>query len=321
MKTKERTVYFYELILTSVPRLGGVSSSSCADLSLLLKAIFETISNGVVIRQNATESVELVKAKVFKKGGSDIFAFLVNRADSDVSDIALRNMSTRSVRMAGKQKIEAIELSSHIILKPNDDQRSALVMMTMGAGFSGGVVKIILERAIKSVSINPKYHALFNFPMPSGEVDADGNVLTYPVRYRFEIASHRSAFLDEALETGTFKSMELISHSREGFDAGGNLQIHEHSVLIKADTPRAVNGGGVRNAIKRYMRSNSSHHYDLVRIRYEDAFGSVRTTSLPTNDLEAAFTRREVISLSEDVEDRQQDFNKNILVAMAKLVV
>lgn len=318
MKTRERTVHFYDLLMKSTTRSDGITSPGCADLPLILARIAKAKPKGTEIVKRRSVLTEL--ADWHHDAATSSYQLLINRADANVSDVAFRDLTSRSFRKAGKTKLEGIEASSHIIVRPNADRRTALVLMTMGAGVGSGVVERLINTLTRELERNAQNSDLFNFAHPSGERDARGIPVTYKVRYSFECVAHKDVVLDDALKSGEFVSMELIANKFEAFDQGGNLHIEKQSVEIKAGKPSLISGAGLVNAIRSRMRQQGAQQYEEARIRYKNATGADRVTTLRINQLDAAFTRKELIEFTTDVDAQQLTLSPTVISAMKALL-
>lgn len=245
---------------------------------------------------------------------------LINRADRNASDVAFKHFKTKHIRKGGKTNDEGVDYSAHIIIKPHATEPRALVLMTMGAGVTALMVERmfnVLTRKLKGSAVSP---LLFAFPHPSGEQDFKGSPAMYKVRYRFECVAHKGAMLDDALRNGEFLSMELIAHEYSGFDVGGNLQIKRQSLSVGAANPAMVTGAALKNAIRHFFSKKPAHQYDSARVSYKGSAGDTHTATLQTNDLDAAFTRKQVISLPTPVEQQQSGFSPVVIAEMEKLL-
>ncbi|MEO8118021.1 MAG: hypothetical protein ABI606_01705 [Rhodoferax sp.] len=318
MKTKERTVHFYDLILDSYTGSDGISRPACADLEEILSRMVAAKPIGHPIVKARTIVMDVADWEYDKP--RKFHRILINRADSNVSDVTFRDFNSNRIRKAGKTKVEGVESSAHIIVKPKSDKRSALVMMTAGAGVTAQMLERLftqLTTALKDATGNSD---LFAFPHPSNERDSKGMTVTYKVNYKYECLGHKSTVLDDALRNGTFLSMELIAHEHSAFDTGGNLQINEQSISIKAATPSLLTAAGLINAVKAYMKNSPAKQYDNARIRYKGDGGDPQTTTLKTNELDAAFTRKQKVELASEVEAQQTKLHPDIIAAMEKLL-
>jgi len=318
MKLTERTVHYYDLILSSSTRVKGIENPSCCDLSALVERLTKLAPKGMEISKTASSSVEISDWDYNKT--TKILKVLLNRADRNVSDVAFKDLSSKTRRKAGKTKQEGIETSCHLVIRPNPNGNSALVLLTMGSGITFEAIArgmTLLARLAKKVKAN---HDLFNFPLPSGELDAKGKPVSYAVRYSFELLAHKSSMLDDALKGGRFLSMELIAHQHSQFDAGGNLQVERQNFFITSANAKSVTGAVVKKAIKEYFSSEHDYQFDNARIAYVGTDGNKKITTLLTNDLDAAFTKRDSISLSAPVDSQQTSISDVITSEMIKLL-
>jgi hypothetical protein len=318
VKTTERNVHFYDLIMSSTTRDKNVPSPSLCPLRDILIAMSKTNPNAHVILENSKEMIEVADWKY--DNAKDYLKILINRADRDESDVAFKKFSTRSVRKGGKTTEEGIDYSAHVIISPIAAEPKGFVLITMGAGITTYAVEKLLNQLMKIVAPIPANAALFNFPHPSGALNEKGKASTYKVRYGFECVSHKSALLDEALKDGSFVGLELVAHQYSQFDAGGNLQVQQQTIAVSAQDPTQVTAATVRNAIKKYMGDKPAYPFDHVRVRFKGGAGEERTTTLPTNDLNAAFTRKETLQLPEPVEQQQSHFSAVVIAEMEKLL-
>lgn len=318
MKTTERTVHFYDLKLDSYTGTSGIERPACVDIDVLLSHIVDSKPIGHAIYKSGNILVDV--ADWAHDVNTGCHKILINRADRNVSDITFRDFNSNKTRKAGKTKQEGVEFSSHIIIKPNADKRSALVLMTIGSGVTAQLIDRLFTQLTSELKDVPKHVDLFCFTHPSAERDAKGRPVTYRVNYKFECLGHKSTVLNDALKNGTFISMELIAHEHRAFDAGGNLQIEEQSICVKAATPSLMTAAGLINAVKAYMKNSPPQQYDNARIRYKGDGGEPQTTTLKTNELEAAFTRRQKIHLPSEVEAQQTKLQPEIIAALEDLL-
>ncbi len=314
MKPRQRTVHFYDLTIKSHTKK-GIKNPNCCSISQMLSSIKP---KGREIYKNSHISIEVSDWKYDSK--RDTYSCLVNRADSSLSDVAFKDFPTKNRRAAGKKKTEGIEYSCHIIIKPQSDPRKALMLMTMGSG----VTYIAIEKMFRFFSTElkalGKHQHLFDFPLPSGELDANGKPSTYSVNYGFTATGHMSALLDEVLNTGVFQGMELVADRITKFDSGGNLLIDAQSIHVAASNAKTITGAVVKNAIGKWKKTPEGSDYKLARISYKAPDGATKQTTFDINNLDAAFTRKENVELDIEVEGQQTVLNETILSAMRKLI-
>lgn len=318
MKTDERTVHFYDLILDSHTGSREITSPACTDLEKILIRLFNAKPIGHAIVKTGSIIVNVTDWTYDPSNGSH--KLLLNRADRNVSDITFRDFNSNLTRRAGKTKIEGVESSAHIIIKISPNKRSALVLMTAGAGVTAQVIERLFYQLTTALKKTAGNDDIFTFSHPSGERDKKGNPVTYRVNYRYECVGHKSTVLDDALRNGTFLSMDLIAHEHLQFDNGGNLQIEEQSISVKAASPSLLTAAGLINAVKSFLKNSPLQQYDNARIRYKGDGGDPQTTTLKTNDLDAAFTRKQKIQLPNSVDSQQIKLHPEIIAAMEKLL-
>jgi len=317
VKTNERTVHFYDLNVKSFSRADGVANPGCAPLRQVLATIFARYQLiGTELVNRPTLTVDVADASFDSQTG--ILCLLINRADGDRSDVTFKDFGSKGRRKGNKTKFEGVESSCHVVIKPTSDDRSALVLMTMGSGVSSAAIEKVLSIALATIKDDAGAQAIFRFEHPSGEQVA-GKPVTYKVRYSFDCLGFKGTVLDEALSKGTFESMQLVAHKFDKFDSGGNLQIEEYSVGVRALVPETVTGAAIKNAFRHYMKKNAGHNYDQLRIRYKKHDGDVSVASLDANNLDAAFTKKEKIKLDVGLDEQQAALSPDIIGKMLAL--
>ena len=314
---KKRTVHFYDLCIKSSTR-AAVANPSCAPLSELLKCFVATAKLPMVIKESSQQRTVLVEWAYNIR--QSCYELLLSRANAALSDVALRNMQTLALRKAGKTKLDGIEVSAHVLLRPNADGRSALVLLTVGSGISIGDVEKLMRQLARIASKLKPHRQLFYFDDPSGAKDPDGMPLQYKVGYRFSGYGHKGQTLDQALQTGEFESMELIAPEHGKFDAGGNLQMSERVLKVKAALPKTVTGAAVRNAVRGFRKEPDGAMYAKLRIHYKTQAGASTSAVLAVNDMDSAFTLKEHIEFDIDVDAQDANLNPTILAGMLPLL-
>lgn len=317
---RKRTVHFYDLRIESNSR-SAVINPACAPLPELFKCFDAVVSKAklpMLIKKSSQQRTVLVDWAYNTQCGC--YELLLSRANAALSDVALRNMQTLALRKAGKTKLDGIEVSAHVLLRPNADGRSALVLLTVGAGISMTDVAAMMRQMARTASKLKLHPHLFYFDDPSGAKGPDGLPLQYKVGYSFEGYGHKGQTLDQALRTGEFESLELIAPEHGRFDAGGNLQFAERVLKVKSALPKAVTGAGIRNAIRNYSQSPDGAIYDKLRIHYKTPAGASTSAMLAVNDLDSAFTLKEHIEFDADVDAQDVKLSPLILSKMQPLL-
>ena len=217
--------------------------------------------------------------------------------------------------------MEGIEISAHILVRPNMNSNTAAVLLTMGAGVAAKDIEVLLKDRSRRAATQSKNKSLYWFDDPSGAKDVKGAPSQYEVSYGFEVQAHMGQTLTAALSSGEFDSMELIAPVQSKFDSGGNLQITERSLNIQAGLPKAVTGASIRNAIHYFRKQQrGAASYSKLRIHYITVAGKKTSATLDVNNLDAAFTLKEQIQFSTDVEAQQETLSP-IIVDRMKLLL
>ncbi|MBT2326492.1 hypothetical protein J7E62_29695 [Variovorax paradoxus] len=318
MKPRERTIHFYDLVLRSSANAAGIKNAGCAELSDILKRMTTFRPQGQSLRRKASELVDLADWRYDDQNGH--LVILINRADKNISDITFRNFDDGTTRKAGKTDREGLDNSCHVLVRPDPDGRTALLMMTMGSGVGTGLLERMFSLLTTSLKSDPRNDDLFNFRHPSNEVDKQGKPKTYRVRYRFACVAHKGAILDDALRHGEFQQMRLIAHKFEKFDSGGSMHIEQQSVVVKPSPNKVTSAAAIKNAIRAFTKRRNDVDFVDARISYKAANGHTKIASLDTRNLDAAFTRREIAELPIDVENHQKKISRIILSAMVKYI-
>lgn len=317
---RKRTVHFYEIHLSSYTQ-AAIKNPSYVPLPKLLQS-FALLTSGSKLPRTIRRSSQLhtVLADWNYDSSSDCYELLISKANAALSDVALRDLGTAKLRKAGKTKVEGIEVSAHVLIRPNKDPKKATLLLTMGAGVSSKDIEVLLRGLSRLAAKDHRSKALFYFDDPSGVKGPDGKPLQYKVQYGFAAHAHQGQTLTDALQYGEFEGMDLIAHDQASFDAGGNLKIVERSIGIQAQIPKTVTGAAVRNAVRAYQKSPDGAMYDKLRLRYKTVAGKSTSAILNINNLDAAFTLKEHIEFDSDVEAQQEKLDSVILKGMRPLL-
>lgn len=317
---RKRTVHFYEIQVHSHTR-AGIKNPSCAPLPALLNC-FAGLATKNKLPQTVRKSSQLhtVLSDWHYDKRNNCYQLLISKANAALSDVALRDLSSKRLRMAGKTKVEGIEISAHILLRPNANGRTAEVLLTMGAGVSPKDIERLLGGMSRLASKQPSNKALYWFDDPSGAKDTNGKPMRYQVNYGFMAHAHVGQTLTVALQSGEFESMDLIAPVRSQFDAGGNLQVTERSLSVHAVLPKTVTASTIRNAISRFRTQPDAATYSKLRIHYKTVAGKKTSATLELSNLDAAFTFKEQIEFDTDVEAQQEVLSPTIVNGLTLLL-
>ncbi len=317
---RKRTVHFYELHLSSTT-LATVTNPSCARLVDLLGCFASMIPRSSLPRTiRKSTHLHTVLADWSYDSAEGCYELLISKANAALSDVALRNMGTSSLRKAGKTKAEGIEVSAHVLVRPNSNANVAAVLLTMGAGVNPTDIEMLFKTMSRAASKLSAWKHLFYFDDPSGAKGPDNQPLQYKVRYGFAIHAYPGQTLTSALQNGEFESMDLIAQEQSKFDTGGNLQITERSLSVKAQLPQSVTGASVRNAVRAFQKTPDGSLYRKLRLRYKTVAGDPATATLDINNLDAAFTLKDHIDFDTDLDAQQNALSPIILAGMKPLL-
>ena len=317
---RKRTVHFYEVYVHAYTRV-GIQNPSCAPLPALLNCFAGLATNNKlpqIIRKSS--QLHTVLSDWHYDQRDNCYQLLISKANAALSDVALRDLGTKRLRMAGKTRVEGIEISAHILLRPNANNQTATALLTMGAGVAAKDIEMLLSGMSRIASKQRRNKALYWFDDPSGAKDAKGNPMQYQVHYSFSAHAHMGQTLSEALKSGEFESMELIAPVRSQFDAGGNLQITERSLNVHALLPKTVTGATIRNAVSRFRTQPDASAYSKLRIHFKTVAGKKTSALLELNNLDAAFTLKEQIEFDTDVDAQQETLSPTIVNGMKLLL-
>lgn len=313
-------MHFYEMHMQSTT-MAAIQSPSSARLSDLLRCCTRLLPKSqlpVTIKKSS--QLRTVLSDWSYNQQHNCYELLLSKANAALSDVALRDMNTLSLRKAGKTKSDGIEVSAHVLVRPNPDERTAAVLFTIGAGISIGDVEALFRLMAKAASKHSSHRALFYFDDPSGARGPDGLPLQYKVRYRFAGYGHKGQNLDQALRTGEFEGMELIAPEQTQFDQGGNFQIVERVLKVKAAIPETVTGAGLKNVVRFFRQNPDGDIYDKMRVHYKTEAGTSTSAVLQINDLDAAFTLKDHVEFDVDVDAQDTSLNQTIISGMLPLL-
>lgn len=239
---------------------------------------------------------------------------LINHADKTLADPVFKNFESRRVRNAGKEAIEGIDVSAHVLIRPSTtDRNEALLLVTYGSGVTAKLIEWLLGKLMDLAGGDERNKSSFEFRHPSGEAGK-----YYSVKYRFECVGHKSQKLSEDLVRGNLQSVELISKQPSSIDAGSSFFVAARTLSIKPVSTAHPTLGAVISAV-RTVTTSTHEHYDSVRVRFKDANDSQREELFAVNDLEAAFVRKERLKFDTDLPSQQIRINQAIMTAMLEL--
>ncbi len=314
MKSRERTIYFYDVLVSSTTRNKGIEVPTCVSFREVIKLITSLDLSGKdgAFKKGANELFQIQDHK-FNRSVGDL-ELLINHADKSLADPVFKDFVSRHTRKAGKKPLEGIDISTHVLLIPSrTNPYSALLLITFGSGVTANFVEKMLEKLMALASGRPENKKFFEFRDPSGEADA-----TYAVKYKFSCVGHKSQHLSDALSKGTLQGVELIAHQTGGIDAGNSFVSVAQTLTIKPLSTVKPSLTMMVSAIKS-VTSSTGKNFDSVRVRFKDASETTREELFATNDLEAAFVKKERLKFNTDIPSQHTAINRGIMDAMRAL--
>lgn len=315
LKTNSRKVNFYELnVLTTSREIASPPQTSILDF-------IDAVSNCLTKNHEILFGKNPAEVTDFKwdKSNSRLI-LLLNKPDPELSDVAYKDITTKSRRSGNKKPTEAIELSSHVVIQLDKTNPSApaQVAMTMEAGiYIAHIVNLLngLYRDNKKTSA-----AILNIihrSHPTGAKDSGGKPITYASRHKISYAAHPNTELKEILTTGFLNGIELIETSHQNFDSNTPYEITRHSLKVNTGHVK-LNPAGIRKIIQTGTTKHQIHA-DKVKIEYEDSNGNPGSRSLNVNQLDEAFTRTAVIDLEAAHAQQQTMLSSEIVEKLISL--
>lgn len=236
---------------------------------------------------------------------------LMNRADSNKTDIAMVNYRNGHRRTAGKTPEDGYEFSSHLIIAPpGRGHHNPLLLMTGGSSLSRVEVQRLLNNRLRVVSRDPQHQHLFQVQDPSGV-----RRKTVRVHMSIELLPHQSVLLNEVLRRGRLNEVDLIEHVADGLDRHFQTKIRRVTIgvvpgerhPILADLMRAVRRSGINP--------------DSLLLRFRDLDTDKPTQrTLAINELENAMTKKELISFNTDISSRYARLQPEIIDKLIELL-
>lgn len=314
MNSRERVVHHYELEIRSyVTGATTIKNPSCKDFIDIFEEIDKLKPIGATLGAKHFRSLTIADWD-FDKSKRTLFV-LLNQNDINKSDVAFRDRNKKTVRMAGKLPTEGIETSSYIGMRFDNNNRTASLVMTMGAGITIDNVVKLFRSLIEKLKISGLYKSLFEFPHPSGAV-VKGVQQKYSVQYAIEWSVEKSEYLNAVLASGTLEGVELIHNGSYNFDSAGNFVRERTAITIKPT--KTVTVGEIKRAIDDYKKKGNS--VESAKIYFKDANGDSKSTSLPVNGLSDAFVKKTRLIFQTDVTDQDAKFSSTILNPLSNLI-
>jgi hypothetical protein len=284
LKKRELPVSFYELRVNA--RFRGhearpVPPSPMDLLNLCNKADRSPIQKGPIRR--VIEDWQIQK---------DQHVLLINRADSNTTDVALVDFTNGHRRTAGKKVHDGIEYSCHILIDPPRKQRTLpMLLATGGSGMSRDQIEKLLNVMIRRAAQAPENEEFFTRPHPDAEAGKKVKMIC-----TIELLAHQSLMIKDVLSRGLLQEVQLIAHESSKLDQHFLQKAHSITIGIAAEgTPLSI--AALRNAFQA-----TKINADKLVLKFNDpSSGKSTAKTIAFNELEEAMTKREVLEFTEDL--------------------
>lgn len=314
MKTKERLVHFYDLELQTLSLDKNIQNPFAEDMSNMLSVLAKLIKKGDEI--GSSKNIEVVDFN-YNKNYSKLI-LLLNRSDSELSDVAYKDKKTKNRRNGNKTQTEAIEISSHIIITAYPNSEKAEVRMTMGSGiYVDRIVKLLNALYEQNKLSDKQIVALKTRTHPTQAIGANNKPLTYQVNHRFQHKAHPNALLSDILNTGEVKGVELIENGHHEFDTTQAHVIFQKTLKLELTSNKTT----IQKLRSLFPIAKRNHKFNVDRIRIGYKIGSeVQHKEFAINELDAAFTKSEKIELDIDHNQQQTQIGYAIVAKMEAIL-
>lgn len=306
MDKYERVVSFYDLRFFS-KIYGQKDQLALIPIEDALKIAHEMWRSDPLTRGRGSIQVTLDDWKQSPTQGEH--HIVINRADASMEDIPLKDTKTKVRRMAGKTIDEGIDLTAHILIKLTAaGQYTATLLMTGGSSLPSAEVGNYLSLLFRQAKKSAKYKHHFSRPHASGEAGK-----SISVTHHFELNSHPSVSLQEILKRGELQGLEVISIAHSALDAEKKFTIAQKSVKLNLVNPgepmlvsifkKAIGSAG------RELGDKPTH----AKLTYRPDGQQAQTTTLPVNDLEQVFVKKERIKFAHPILPMYETVSKAVI--------
>lgn len=309
MKTRERSVGFYELRTSSAVRTENIHVMPITARDALRLAR-ESMEGKPYLTMAGPVQIALEDWQV--NDSRDEQYLLFNRADPKQSDVPFKNLRTGTARMAGKTPDEGIDLSVHVAIKFYRNTPHPLVLITGGAGLYADRIAAILSRLMRIGELRKGNEKFFRREHPSG---ASGKSLK--ISNTIELVGHQSQYLQQILKAGTLEGVELISDEVSKLDADFLIT----SKILKLSPTERAGQRTLSSLMRSFNRANTDKSISRARVLFkEHGETKVQSHTFPLNDLDSAFVRKEHIRFDTDISARYLTVSYTVIDKMRELM-
>lgn len=295
MDKKERVVSFYDLRFFS--RMHGdeteIATLTISEALAIARSMWQV--NNLEIGRRA---IQIALDDWVYSQKHEEHHLVINRADASLDDIPLKDRKTKRRRMAGKTLDEGIDLTAHILIKlPKQPDQAAQLLMTGGSSLASADVSRYLNALFRQAKSVQKHEGLFRREHASGEKGR-----TISMTNHFALVAHPSASIMEILRKGQLEGLELIALSDSKLDSEKTFQVTHKALkleLVRPGSPLSLRA--VKDVIKAAGRALGGDEPDVLRLTYKPDGQKPQTATLPINDLEQVFVKKDRIKFADGI--------------------
>ena len=221
-----------------------------------------------------------------------------NRADASMDDIPLKDRKTKKRRMAGKTIDEGIDLTAHILIKlPKKVDENASLLMTGGSSLASADIGRYLGLLFRQAKRTGRHEKLFRREHPGGELGR-----TIALTPHFALEAHPSVTITEILRKGQLEGVELVALSDSKFDSEKTFTVTQKALKLEIVQPgKSMLLKTFRAAIAGAAKALGGDEPDVARLTYKPEGEKSQTTSLPIDDLEQVFVKKDRIKFEQPI--------------------
>lgn len=320
-KSKERTVSFYDLVL-SAHTYGKKLDLPPLPLLNFLKRIQAWHVAGKCPQwgRKSAETVYLADIKV--NASNTLVELLVNRSDRDASDTVYSNPVGNTVRRLPKVAGEGSDFSAHVVMNLVPQGNSYKVVLELAPGLPSGKIQHFLNYLIGFCIREDK--AAHHVPDPSGALSPAGTPLTVLAYHKAELRGHPSLDFLNSINGGTLESIELVDKRKRNLSWDSNGHMKEVSRTINLRVGPKANAPNFRR-IKEAAIIAHQQNYSSAKVRFKTPDGIMSTVTFDTQSTQLAndviYVKKERISgFSLPLEASYASLNSEIVKKMVRLL-
>lgn len=321
-KSKERTVSFYDLVL-SAHTYGKKLDLPALPLINFLKRIeaWHTAGKCPQWGRKSAETVYLADIKI--NSSNTRVDFLVNRSDRDASNTVYSNpVGNTPLRVIPKAIGEGNDFSAHVVMSLVPQDNSYKMVLELAPGLPSGKIEHFLNYLIGlCIRENKTAH---HVPHPSGALSPTGVPLTVLAYHKAELRGHPSPDFLNSINGGVLESIELVDKRKKNLSWDSNGHMKEVSRTINLRVGPKANALNFRR-IKEAAAVAYLKNYSSARVRFKTPDGIMSTVTFDTQSTQLAndviYVKKEKISgFSVPLEQSCASLNSEVVKKMVRLL-